>query len=54
VHEPGEGPRRSDAKERAERVLADPKHRKPKGSPEDEATRDGVLEGSPDEEDSDG
>ena len=49
MHEPGEGPRRPDAKERAAKVLADPKHRKPKGSPEDEATSDDELEGSPDE-----
>lgn len=44
THEPGEGPRNQDAKDRARKVLDDPKHRKEKGSPEDLATVDGELE----------
>lgn len=44
THEPGEGPRNPDAKERARKVLDDPRHRKAKGSPEDLATVDSELE----------
>lgn len=44
MHDPGEGPRRPDAKARARKVLDDPRHRKPKGSPEDEQTIDGELD----------
>lgn len=43
VHDPGEGPRSPDAKDRAKKVLNDPKHRKAKGSPEDLETVDGEL-----------
>lgn len=41
--EPGEGPPDKDAKAKAQKVLDDPKHRKDKGSPEDESTRDDEL-----------
>lgn len=44
THEPGEGPRNPDAKDRARKVLDDPRHRKPKGSPDDLATVDGDIE----------
>lgn len=39
----GEGPPDKDAKEKAKKLLDDPKHKRPKGSPEDEKTRDDEL-----------
>lgn len=40
---PGEGPPDKDAKEKAKAILDDPKHDRPKGSPDDEATRDDAV-----------
>lgn len=46
THEPGEGPLDpATDKARAKAALEHPDHRKPKSSPEDEATRDDDLPG---------